>query len=148
MHYKSFKTNTQLPKFVRYWDGVFTGTSFWWEWQMMQSVVETCASELQCNSPFSKKEARGIAWNIYCAMVSGDERRFFFTDFCDFCESIPDAELPIFAMAQIIGLDIANGITETAAVEKFQKWLLDDPKNGVFGGYCMRSDFSIYKMNN
>lgn len=143
---KPFKSNTQLPKFVRYWDSIFKKTSFFWEWQMMQSVVETCASELQYNSNLSKKEARGIAWSMYCGMVSGDERRFFFTDFCDFCESIPDAELPLFAMAQIIGLDIAHGIAETTAVEKFQRWLLDDPKNGEFGLYCMRSDFSIYKI--
>ncbi len=146
MTYKPYKISKKSPKCAKYWEKHFKFKSYYFDWQVMYSVVESKFEEISLELGISLKKSRKVAWNAYCAAIEGEEESPLWEDYCDFMDAITEQDLPGFVMLQTIGSDLHAGHTEKMAKAAFIEWLKEDPKNGVFGDYLLGTDLKTVKI--
>lgn len=132
---KPYSTPRTAPKCVKYWDKVFKNKKYYFDWQVMRSVVEAKVPEIIDQLELPAKDARTVAWNAYCAAIEGDEESPIWDEYGDFLDVIEDPDMPEFVMRQVIGSDLHSGCTEKEAKRLFIEWLDEDPEHGDFGDY-------------
>lgn len=146
MQYTAYKTNRQAPKCVKYWDAIFRHTEMFLDWQTTFAAVEYHVPFIQKELKTSKQDARVLVWNAYCDAVTGDVNSPFFEEFDHLCQVVSDDLMPLFAMANSVGVDIHNGFSRREAEQEFRDWLAEDPQNRRFGPYQINDDLSIERV--
>ena len=146
IEYTAYRTNRQALPCVKYWDKVFRKTELFYDWQVTYATVEYHITMLRKELNISKREARKLVWGAYCDAVRGHLDSPFFEEYDQFCDAVTESLIPFFGLVKCIGVDIHGGYTQRQAEQEFKKWLLEDPKNGVFGNYQIMADLSIERV--
>jgi len=138
-----YKTPRNAPKCVKYWDKVYKNKAYFFDWQLMKSVVESRLAEIMKAVEVPKSEARVLAWNAYCAAVEGDEDSPLWDAYQCFSEEVADKDVPEFVMYQTIGGDLNGGWTEKKSRKAFIEWLKEDLEHGDYGDFRMKADLTV-----
>lgn len=146
MQYTAYKSNRQAPKCVKYWDAIFRKTELFFVWQATFAAVEYHIPAIQQQLGLSIRDARTLVWNAYCDAATGDVDSPFFEEYDHFCTAVPEELMPLFAMANSVGVDIHGGYSQREAEQEFKSWLSEDPSNGLFGRYRINHDLSIERV--
>ena len=141
----AYRTPSNQPKCVHYWDKNFKNKSYSFDWQAMRAEVTYMLKEIEKALNITKKEAQGVAWNAYCHAVCDDDESPFYDSYLELFDVIPEEEIPEFIMHKSIGADIHQGMTEKQARRQFIKWLKEDPDNGNFGAFRMNPDLTVIR---
>ena len=143
---QAYKTPKHLPKCVKYWDKVFKGKPYFFDWQLIRSLVELNVEEVMSELEIPKKKARTVVWNAYSAAIRGDEDSPLYEDVQDFVEAIEESEMPLFVAYSSIRFDIHVGMSEREAKEAIVAWLKEDPENGIFGKYRLTTRLTVVRV--
>ena len=131
------------PPYVRYWERKFRTMHLWQNWlELKQDVVRyfpIVQEHLQC----SHRTAKERTWLTYIDSTEGTPQAPFFEAHQQLVRQIHPIELPIFLCHLCIGADIQRGYSLTQAKQNYQKWLLDDPTNQVFGDWVLTSELQV-----
>ena len=146
MEYSRYQSPIHLPNYVEYWDRMFLQTEAFFDWKIMFAIVEAARKDVAQKLDLNVEQTIQVVWRAYCAAVSGDESSPFYNDYLDFGSTIEPSVIPTFVMLQSVGLDIAEGLSETEAIEAYKGWLLEHPENGLFGHYKMLPDLSVLRV--
>ena len=141
--YTKYKTPQNQSKAVKYWDKVYHGSDFWFDWIALKTTAEYHAKEIQEEEGLSLKEAREIVWNAYIDATEGNEDSPMWIAYEDFCMSLSDIGFAIYTPHLTIGTNIHYGHSEKKAKKMFVDWLRKSPKNPVYGLYRINEDLEI-----
>ena len=142
---KPYKTSRTAPKCVKYWDKVFKNKGYYFDWQVMRTLVESKVTEIKQELEITSKEARVVAWNAYCAAAEGEDDSPLWKDYQEFSREVEGKDLPEFVYHVTVGMDIHGGWTEKQSKTAFIEWLKEDYDNGDFGEYRMTTQLKVVK---
>ena len=129
------------PECVQYWDRQFAKLKLWFNWLICKTVVESNLEEVQELFECDKKEAYRLIWGVFISCATGDEDDTPLEDaYVSLVRSVSPEEFPLFMAHICIGASIHDGFDEKESIEIYKEWLLDDPKNRVYGKYQITDD--------
>lgn len=146
MQYTAYQSNRKALKCVQYWDSIFRDTEIFMDWQVTCAAVEYHIPLVQKELGMSKRDARILVWNAYCDAVTGDVNSPFFEEYDQFSDAVSESLMPLFVLANSVGVDIHGGYSQRQAEQQFKNWLSEDPRNGIFGEFQIKADLSIEKV--
>lgn len=139
--YSKYRTSSDQPKCVKYWDKVYKNEEFWFDWMVLKTSVEAYVKEIMEENDYKIKEARDIAWHAYIAATMGDEDSRMDDAYSEFCICLNDRTIAIYTPHLTIGSEIHFGNTKKEAMSLYVEWLKTD--DGLYGDYYVNEDLSL-----
>ena len=141
--YTKYKTPSNQPKSVKYWDKIYRNSDFWFPWVALKTVAESFLPDIMAECECNKSEARHIVWSAYIAATEGDEESPMWDACGDLAIELDDYGFALYTSHLTIGSNIHDGMSEKEAKKHFVQWLRESPENPVYGKYRVTESLKI-----